>query len=157
MLRRLSWRNAKRQLKEYALFFVTLTCAVAALYAFHALIFSKTAKALPDLELLPYLIAASSLLIVLILGWVVSYMMSYMLKRRSREFSIYMRYSKSKNQRPALPGEQPDRAVGLWAGDASGNAVFTDFGGSSAFRVWAVLYAAFWIFPACDGAGISIL
>ncbi|MCI8895958.1 MAG: hypothetical protein HFI41_15215 [Lachnospiraceae bacterium] len=90
MLRRLSWRNAKRQLKEYALFFVTLTCAVAALYAFHALIFSKTAKALPDLELLPYLIAASSLLIVLILGWVVSYMMSYMLKRRSREFSIYM-------------------------------------------------------------------
>ena len=70
MLRRLSWRNAKRQLKEYALFFVTLTCAVAVLYAFHAQI--------------------SSLLIVLILGWVVSYMMSYMLKRRSREFSIYM-------------------------------------------------------------------
>lgn len=90
MLRRLSLRNAKRQLKEYALFFVTLTCAVAAMYAFHTLIFSETVKALPDMELLPYLIVAASLLIILILGWTVSYMINYMLKRRSQEFSVYM-------------------------------------------------------------------
>ena len=56
MLMKLSLRNAKRQFNEYALFFVTLTCAVASMYAFNALIFSDTVKALPDMELLPYLL-----------------------------------------------------------------------------------------------------
>lgn len=87
---RLSLCNAKRQFNEYALFFVTLTCAVAFMYAFNALIFSDTVKALPDMELLPYLIVASSLLIILIMGWIISYMINYMLKKRSREFSVYM-------------------------------------------------------------------
>ncbi len=90
MLMKLSLRNAKRQFNEYALFFVTLTCAVASMYAFNALLFSDTVKALPDMELLPYLIVAASLLIILILGWTVSYMINYMLKKRSREFSVYM-------------------------------------------------------------------
>lgn len=90
MLMKLSLRNAKRQFNEYALFFVTLTCAVASMYAFNALIFSDTVKSLPDLEILPYLIVASSLLIILIMGWIISYMINYMLKRRSKEFSVYM-------------------------------------------------------------------
>lgn len=64
MLMKLSLRNAKRQFNEYALFFVTLTCAVASMYAFNALIFSDTVKALPDMELLPYLIVVASLLIM---------------------------------------------------------------------------------------------
>lgn len=87
---RLSLRNAKRQFNEYALFFVTLTCAIASMYAFNALIFSDTVKALPDMELLPYLIVAASLLIILIMGWIISYMINYMLKKRSKEFSVYM-------------------------------------------------------------------
>ncbi len=87
---KLSLRNAKRQFNEYTLFFVTLTCAVASMYAFNALIFSDTVKALPDMELLPYLIVAASLLIILIMGWIISYMINYMLKKRSREFSVYM-------------------------------------------------------------------
>lgn len=90
MLNQLSLRNAKRQFREYALFFVTLTCMVAAMYAFNALLFSDTVKSLPDMEILPYMIIAASVLIVLITGWLVGYMVSYMQKRRSREFSIYM-------------------------------------------------------------------
>lgn len=90
MLKKLSIRNAKRQFSEYALFFVTPICAVAFMYAFNALIFSDTAKTLPDLEILPYLIIAASLLIILIMGWIISYMINYMLKRRSKEFSVYM-------------------------------------------------------------------
>lgn len=90
MLMKLSLRNAKRQFSEYALFFVTLTCAVASMYAFNALIFSDTVKSLPNMELLPYLIVAASLLIILIMGWIISYMINYMLKKRSKEFSVYM-------------------------------------------------------------------
>ena len=90
MLMKLSLRNARRQFTEYALFFVALTCAVASMYAFNALIFSDTVKALPDMELLPFLIVVASLLIILIMGWIISYMINYMLKKRSREFSVYM-------------------------------------------------------------------
>ena len=90
MLRKLSLRNAKRQFHEYALFFVTLACAVASMYAFNALIFSDTVKALPDMEVLPYLIVTASILIILMVGWVIGYMINYMLKRRSREFGVYM-------------------------------------------------------------------
>lgn len=87
---KLSLRNAARQFNEYALFFITLTCTVASMYAFNALIFSDTVKALPNMEVLPYLIVAASLLIILIMGWIISYMINYMLKRRSKEFSVYM-------------------------------------------------------------------
>ncbi len=53
MLSKLSLRNARRAFGEYALFFVTLSCCVSAIYAFNSLIFSDTVKALPDLEILP--------------------------------------------------------------------------------------------------------
>ncbi len=90
MLRKLSLRNAKRQFSEYALFFVTLACAVAFMYAFNALLFSDIVKALPEMEILPYLIITASALIILIMGWMIGYMIHYMLKRRSREFGIYL-------------------------------------------------------------------
>ncbi len=90
MLKKLSFRNAKRQWNEYTLFFITLIFSVAAMYAFNALLFSEIVRALPDMEMLPYLIIMASLLIVLIMGWLVSYMIHYMLRKRSREFSIYM-------------------------------------------------------------------
>ena len=90
MLNKLSFRNAKRQFKEYILYFVTLACTVSIMYAFNTLIFSDVVKELSSFEILPYMITAASLLIVIIMGWIISYMTGYMLRKRSREFSIYM-------------------------------------------------------------------
>lgn len=90
MLGILSFRNAKRQLRDYLLYLVTLVCTVSFMYAFNALIFTEHVKVLRELELLPYLVIAVSLLIIFVLGWVVTYMTNYMLKRRSKELSIYM-------------------------------------------------------------------
>lgn len=90
MLRQLSIRNIKRQAKDYALYFITLACTVSFMYAFNALIFSHSMKTFPQIDILPYMIVAASLLIVLIMGWIVGYMTNYILKRRSRELSIYM-------------------------------------------------------------------
>ena len=90
MLKQLSLRNARRQAKEYALYFITLICIVSFLYAFNTLLFSDSVKALPEMQVLPDMIVAASALIVLITGRIVSYMAGYMLKRRSREFGIYM-------------------------------------------------------------------
>ena len=90
MLIGLSVRNAKRQSREYRLYFITLACSVSFIYAFNTLIFSDLIADLPDLEILPYMIIAASILIVLIMGWIIGYMTNYMLKRRSRDLSIYM-------------------------------------------------------------------
>ena len=90
MLIGLSVRNAKRQSREYLLYFITLACSVSFIYAFNTLIFSDLITDLPDLEILPYMIIVASILIVLIMGWIIGYMTNYMLKRRSRELSIYM-------------------------------------------------------------------
>lgn len=90
MLRQLSLRNARRQAREYALYFITLTCTVSFLYAFNTLLFSDSVKSLPEMQVLPYMIVAASALIVLITGRIISYMAGYMLKKRSREFGVYM-------------------------------------------------------------------
>lgn len=90
MLKELSVRNAKRQFKDYSLYFITLSCTVSFMYAFNSLIFSDIIAAFPSIEVLPYMIIAVSVLIVLIMGWIVGYMTNYMLKKRSRELSIYI-------------------------------------------------------------------
>ena len=53
MLRKLSLRNAKRQFREYALYFVTLSFTVSLMYAFQTLLFSDSVKALSRLEIFP--------------------------------------------------------------------------------------------------------
>ncbi|MDE5696507.1 MAG: ABC transporter permease [Lachnospiraceae bacterium] len=90
MLTDLSVRNARRQFREYILYFITLSCTVSFMYAFNALIFSDIVEELSNLEILPYMISAASGLIIIVMGWIISYMANYMLKKRSREFSIYM-------------------------------------------------------------------
>lgn len=90
MLKELSIRNAKRQSKAYLLYFITLTCTVSFMYAFNSLIFSDIMKAFPGLGVLPYMVVAASLFIVLIMRWIVGYMTRYILRKRSRELSIYM-------------------------------------------------------------------
>lgn len=90
MLKELSIRNAKRQSKDYLLYFITLACIASLMYAFHSLIFSDLMKAFPSIGVLPYMIIAASMLIVLIMGWIIGYMTKYMMKKRSRELSIYM-------------------------------------------------------------------
>ena len=63
MLGKLVLRNAKRQLGDYVLYFITISCAVACMYAYNALIFSEQVKRLPRLEILPLMVIATSLLI----------------------------------------------------------------------------------------------
>ena len=90
MLIRLSIRNAKRQFRDYSIFFLTLACTVSFLYAFHTLIFSDSMNALPDMEALPLMIVSATSLIVLIMGWIVGFATNDILKKRSRELAIYL-------------------------------------------------------------------
>lgn len=96
MLASLSHRNMKRQLSEYKIFWFSLIGVVALMYAFNSLIVSRTMQQLfrlfaesgnGDIGVIATLFSA---IVVFALGWFISYMMDFILQRRSKEISTYM-------------------------------------------------------------------
>lgn len=96
MLASLSHRNMKRQLSEYKIFWFSLIGVVALMYAFNSLIVSPTMQQLFRLFAesgngdIGVIAALFSVVVVFALGWFISYMMDFILQRRSREISTYM-------------------------------------------------------------------
>ena len=98
-LSELSLRNARRQAGDYLVYFVTMVMAVALMYAFNGLIFSRELLALCEqMEALPLTIAMASIVIVCIIGWLVQYTTGFMFARRSREFGTYVLIGLENNQ-----------------------------------------------------------
>ena len=90
-LSKLSLRNARRQAGDYMIYFVTVVMVCAMLYAFNCLVFSKEIHALSGMmDNMTLLIVLSSIVVVFIIGWLVSYTTGFMLSRRSRELGTYL-------------------------------------------------------------------
>ncbi len=90
-LSELSLRNAKRQAKDYLVYFVTVVMAAALLYSFNALTFSREIKTLSTgMEMLPLMIALATVVVVCVFGWLVAYATKFMLLRRGRELGTYL-------------------------------------------------------------------
>lgn len=96
MLASLSHCNMKRQLSEYKIFWFSLIGVVALMYAFNSLIVSRTMQQLfrlfaesgnGDIGVIATLFSA---VVVFAFGWFISYMMDFILQRRSKEISTYM-------------------------------------------------------------------
>jgi len=88
---KLSLRNARRQAGDYLIYFVTVILVCAMLYAFNGLIFSEEIHRLSGLlDSLTLIIILSSIVVVFIMGWLVSYTTGFMLSRRSRELGTYL-------------------------------------------------------------------
>ena len=86
----------KRQLSEYKIFWFSLIGVVALMYAFNSLIVSPTMQQLFRLFAesgngdIGVIAALFSVVVVFALGWFISYMMDFILQRRSKEISTYM-------------------------------------------------------------------
>lgn len=90
-LSKLSLRNARRQARDYLVYFVTTVLSAALLYAFNGLVFSRELQELSStLKSLPLVVTLASIAAVCIMGWLVSYTTSFMLSRRSRELGTYI-------------------------------------------------------------------
>ena len=90
-LSKLSLRNARRQARDYLVYFVTVVIAAAMLYAFNGLVFSGEIRSLSQMmDSLPLVIVLSSIVVVCVFGWLVSYSTRFMLSRRSRELGTYI-------------------------------------------------------------------
>lgn len=90
-LSKLSLRNARRQAKDYLVYFVTNVLTAALIYAFNGLVFSEELLILSHMmESLPLMVTLASIIVVCIMGWLVYYTTGFMLSRRSREFGTYI-------------------------------------------------------------------
>ena len=88
---KLSVRNAKRQARDYLIYFVTVVMAAALLYSFNALTFSQEISTLSkSMEMLPFMIALATVVVVCVFGWLVAYATKFMLLRRGRELGTYL-------------------------------------------------------------------
>ncbi|NBH80726.1 ABC transporter permease [Clostridiaceae bacterium] len=90
-LSELSLRNAKRQARDYLVYFVTVVMAAALLYSFNGLVFSQEIITLSKgISVLPLMIVLASVVVVCVFGWLVAYATKFMLLRRSRELGLYL-------------------------------------------------------------------
>ena len=88
---KLSLRNARRQARDYMVYFVTVVLAAALLYSFNGLIFSREINTLSQtMEMLPVLIALADIVVLCVFGWLVAYATRFMLLRRGRELGTYL-------------------------------------------------------------------
>ncbi len=91
LLYQLSLRNAKRQAKDYLVYFVTVVMAAALIYSFNGLVFSEEILELSvRMAYLPAMIVFASIVVVCIIGWLVHYTTGFMLTKRSRELGTYI-------------------------------------------------------------------
>ncbi len=88
---KLSLRNARRQARDYLVYFVTMVLAAALLYAFNALAASEEVRFLAAGSAnLSLMIALGSVAVVCVFGWLAAYSTRFMLSRRGREFGLYL-------------------------------------------------------------------
>lgn len=95
MLFKLSIKNMKKSMKDYAVYFLTLILGVAIFYVFNALDDQKAMFRLSDsgyqmITLMIQMIGLVSGLVAFILGFLIVYANNFLIKRRKKEFGVYM-------------------------------------------------------------------
>ena len=107
MLVRLSLRNIQRSLRDYTIYFCTLIIGVAVFYVFNAV--SGQAAMMPlaaggshPAEVLGDALTAISLFVSIVLGLLIVYAGRFLMKRRNREFALYLMLGMSKRHVSAI-------------------------------------------------------
>lgn len=90
MLGKLSIRNAKRQAKDYVIYFITVIISVALMFSFNSIAVSEDISELSyAMEDFSKAITGISIIIAFVMAWLINYTMKFMLEKRSKEFGTY--------------------------------------------------------------------
>lgn len=95
MLFKLSVKNIRKSIKDYTIYFLTLILGVAIFYIFNSLD-SQTAMMVVSssteeiIQMMVSVLAGVSVCVALILGFLIIYANNFLIKRRKREFAVYM-------------------------------------------------------------------
>lgn len=103
MLFKLSLKNIKKSFRDYAIYFITLILGVAIFYIFNSLdsqqamvVMGSSTKEI--IELMIQLLSGMSVFVSFILGFLIVYANNFLIKRRKKEFGVYMTLGMGKNQ-----------------------------------------------------------
>ena len=87
---KLAIQNIRRSLRDYIIYFVTLTLTAALMYSFFALGFSSDVLAMAEnMSMLTTGILLMSALVAFMSSFVIGYAIRFMLGRRKKEFATY--------------------------------------------------------------------
>ena len=103
MLFKLSLKNIRKSFKDYAIYFFTLILAVAIFYVFNAIdsqtvLLNVTSSTREIIDLMVNMLSAVSVFVSFILGFLIIYASRFLMKRRNKEFGIYLTLGMSKGK-----------------------------------------------------------
>ncbi len=100
---KLSSRNIKKSFKDYAIYFFTLILGVAIFYVFNSIesqtvLLDVTSSTYEVIDLMTNMLSGASGFVAFILGFLIIYASRFLIKRRNKEFGIYMLLGMSKRK-----------------------------------------------------------
>ena len=103
MLYNLSLKNIKKSFKDYAIYFVTLILGVSIFYLFNSMdsqtaILEVTSRQSEMIDLLEQILSYISVFVSFILGFLIIYASRFLIKKRNKEFGVYMTLGMSKRK-----------------------------------------------------------
>lgn len=103
MLCKLSYANIKKSIKDYAIYFFTLILGVSIFYVFNALesqtvMMQVSSSTQEIIELMMTLLSGVSVFVSFILGFLIIYASRFLMKRRNKEFGVYLTLGMSKRK-----------------------------------------------------------
>ena len=103
MLFKLSIKNITKSIKDYAIYFFTLVLGVAIFYVFNAIdsqtVMLKVSSSTSEIiRLMTTILGGVSVFVSFILGFLIIYASRFLIKRRNKEFGIYLTLGMSKRK-----------------------------------------------------------
>lgn len=103
MLCKLSIKNITKSMKDYAIYFFTLILGVAIFYVFNAIdsqtvMLKVSGRTYEIIKLMTSILSAISVFVSFILGFLIIYASRFLIKRRNKEFAIYLTLGMSKRK-----------------------------------------------------------
>ncbi len=103
MLFKLAFKNIKKSISDYTIYFFTLVLGVAIFYVFNAIdsqtaMMRVSASTREAIDLMINMLSGVSVFVSFVLGFLIIYASRFLMKRRNKEFGIYLTLGMSKGK-----------------------------------------------------------
>ncbi|WP_290773560.1 ABC transporter permease [Anaerofustis sp.] len=103
MLFKLSMKNIKKSIKDYTIYFMTLILGIGVFYVFNSMdaqipIINLSKSSSDVVKLMINMLSGLSVFISIVLGFLIMYANNFLIKRRKKEFGVYLTLGMGKGQ-----------------------------------------------------------
>ena len=91
MLSKLAFRNAKRSIKDYIIYLITITISFSLIFTLNLVSSSEAViKLSKGLDTFAYVLYGINAIVILVISYLINYTTKFMFQKRSKEFGMYM-------------------------------------------------------------------